>query len=64
MSTVFPTPSTKATVLISKPDAPVVALPTDVDGANAKAEFKDGVLHIHLPKTAGAKTKTIEVKVA
>lgn len=40
------------------------ALPTDVDGANAKAEFKDGVLHVHLPKTAGVKATTIEVKVA
>jgi len=40
------------------------ALPTDVDGDNAKAEFKDGVLHVHLPKTVAAKAKTIEVKVA
>jgi len=40
------------------------ALPTDVDGAHAKADFKDGVLNVHLPKTAEAKAKTIEVKVA
>jgi HSP20 family protein len=40
------------------------ALPTDVDGVHAKAEFKDGVLHVHLPKTATAKATTIEVKVA
>lgn len=40
------------------------ALPTDVDGAQTRAEFKDGVLHVHLPKTATAKAKTIAVKVA
>lgn len=40
------------------------ALPTDVDGAHAKAEFKDGVLNVHLPKTATAKATAIEVKVA
>jgi len=40
------------------------ALPTDVDGAHARAEFKDGVLNVHLPKTAAAKPKAIEVKVA
>jgi HSP20 family protein len=40
------------------------ALPTEVDGVHARADFKDGVLHVHLPKTATAKTKAIEVKVA
>ena len=40
------------------------ALPTEVDGVHAKAEFKDGVLQVHLPKTATAKAKAIEVKVA
>src|SRR5258708_245555 len=39
-------------------------LPTHVDGANVKAEFKDGVLNVHLPKTEAAKPKAIEVKVA
>jgi HSP20 family molecular chaperone IbpA len=29
-----------------------------------EAEFKDGVLNVHLPKTAVAKPKAIEVKVA
>jgi HSP20 family protein len=40
------------------------ALPTDVDGDHIKAEFKDGVLHVHLPKAATAKPKLIPVKVA
>ena len=39
-------------------------LPTDVDAANVKAEFKDGVLTVHLPKAATVKPKAIEVKVA
>jgi HSP20 family protein len=39
-------------------------LPTDVDVEHTKAEFKDGVLHVHLPKTVAAKPKAIEVKVA
>lgn len=40
------------------------ALPTEVDDAKVQAEFKDGVLNVHLPKTATAKPKAIEVKVA
>jgi len=40
------------------------SLPTEIDGDHIKAEFKDGVLHVHLPKTAHAKPKTIPVKVA
>jgi HSP20 family protein len=39
-------------------------LPTDVDSEHTKAEFKDGVLHVHLPKTVTARPKAIEVKVA
>ena len=39
-------------------------LPTEVDGDHVKAEFRDGVLHVTLPKAASAKHKTIEVKVA
>jgi HSP20 family protein len=39
-------------------------LPSEVDGTKVQAEFKDGVLNVHLPKTATAKPKAIEVKVA
>lgn len=38
-------------------------LPDDADGAKVSAEFKDGVLRVHLPKTPVAKPKAIEVKV-
>jgi HSP20 family protein len=40
------------------------ALPTHVDGTGVKAEFKDGVLNVHLPKVQAARPKAIEVKVA
>ena len=40
------------------------ALPNEVDAAKVLAEFKDGVLNVHLPKTAAAKPTTVEVKVA
>ena len=39
-------------------------LPDVADAAKVSAEFKDGVLRVHLPKTEMAKTKHIEVKVA
>lgn len=38
-------------------------LPDLVDEAHVKAEFKDGVLTLHLPKSEKAKPKAIEVKV-
>ena len=38
-------------------------VPEDADGAKVKAEFKDGVLQVHLPKNPVAKPKAIEVKV-
>lgn len=40
------------------------ALPDVVDEAKVWAEFKDGELHIRLPKTEKAGAKAIEVKVA
>ena len=40
------------------------SLPDDVSPAKVSAEFKDGVLTVHLPKTEKAKPKQIEVKVA
>lgn len=38
-------------------------LPEDADGAKVSAEFKDGVLTVHLPKSEKAKPKSIEVTV-
>lgn len=38
-------------------------LPDDVDTAKVSAEFKDGVLKVHLPKSANSKPKSIEIKV-
>jgi HSP20 family protein len=39
-------------------------LPEDVAEDNVKAEFKDGMLWVHLPKAEKPKPKSIEVKVA
>ena len=38
-------------------------LPEDADAGKIAAEFKDGVLKVHLPKSEKAKPKSIEVKV-
>jgi HSP20 family protein len=38
-------------------------LPEGTDAKKLKAEFKDGVLHVHLPKTEEAAKKTLEIKV-
>jgi len=38
-------------------------LPDHVDDAKVKAEYKDGVLHLYLPKSEKAKPKAIDVKV-
>lgn len=38
-------------------------LPENVDEKNIKAEFKDGVLSVHLPKAAKAKPKGSEIKI-
>jgi HSP20 family protein len=40
------------------------ALPDVIDEGKVSAEFKDGVLHIRLPKSEKAKPRAIEVKVA
>ncbi|ALA60317.1 Hsp20/alpha crystallin family protein [Nitrospira moscoviensis] len=39
-------------------------LPEDADGAKVAAEYKDGILKVHVPKSEKAKPKSIEVKVA
>ena len=38
-------------------------VPEDADGNGVVAEYKDGVLKVHLPKSEKAKPKTIEVKI-
>ena len=39
-------------------------LPDAADGSKVIAEFKDGVLKVHLPKSEKAKPKAVEVKMA
>ncbi|WP_447980549.1 Hsp20/alpha crystallin family protein [Candidatus Nitrospira bockiana] len=39
-------------------------MPDSIDESKVSAEFKDGVLQIHVPKSEKAKPKAIEVKVA
>ena len=39
-----------------------LSLPDNVDGDNAKASFKDGILKVNIPKTEKSKRKTIEIK--
>lgn len=39
-------------------------LPESVDESGVRAEYKDGVLNLHLPKTEKVKPKAIDVKVA
>jgi len=41
-----------------------LTVPTDVDQAQVAADFKDGVFNVRLPKSANAKPRSIEVKVA
>jgi HSP20 family protein len=38
--------------------------PDDSDGTKVNAEFKDGVLKVHLPKNPNAKPKSIDIKVS
>jgi HSP20 family protein len=38
-----------------------IRIPEDVELDKAKAEFKDGMLEVHLPKTEKAERRTIEV---
>ena len=39
------------------------SLPEDADGSKVSADFKDGMLQVHLPKSEKAKPKAIEIKV-
>ncbi len=38
-------------------------LPEDTTGENIKAEFREGMLYVHVPKSEKARPKAIEVKV-
>jgi HSP20 family protein len=38
-------------------------LPDNIDEGKVRAEFKDGVLHVVLPKTEKARPKAVEVKI-
>lgn len=40
------------------------SIPDDADASKVTAEFKDGVLSVHLVKSEAARPKTIDVKVA
>jgi HSP20 family protein len=40
------------------------SLPEDSDGSKVRADYKDGVLQVHLPKSEKAKPKSIEIKVS
>ena len=39
-------------------------LPEDADAGKVSADYKEGVLKVHLPKSEKAKPKSIEVKIA
>jgi len=39
------------------------SLPEDANGSKVTADFKDGMLHVHVPKSVQAKPKAIEIKV-
>jgi len=39
------------------------SLPEDADGSKVSADYKDGMLHVHLPKSQKAKPKAIEITV-
>jgi HSP20 family protein len=39
------------------------ALPDDADAAKIRAEFKEGLLKVWLPKTEKAKARTVDVKI-
>lgn len=40
------------------------SLPEDADATKVAADFKDGLLRIHLPKSATAKPTSVEIKVS
>ncbi len=43
--------------------ARIFTVPEDADAEHVSAEFRDGILQVHLPKTEKAKPKSIDVKI-
>ena len=41
-----------------------IRIPVDIDADAAKAQYKDGVLHITMPKTPAAQSREIPVEAA
>jgi HSP20 family protein len=41
-----------------------LSVPTDVDEAQVKAEFKNGVLSVHMPKSSDTRPRSVAVPVA
>jgi HSP20 family protein len=41
-----------------------LAVPTDVDQQQIGADFKNGVLTVHMPKSASSKPRSVDVKIA
>ncbi len=39
-------------------------LPDTVEAGNVRAEYADGMLHLHLPKSEKAKPRQIDVEIA
>jgi HSP20 family protein len=39
-------------------------LPENVDESKLRADFKDGILNVHLPKAEKAKPRSVEIKVS
>lgn len=39
-------------------------LPDNADGSKVSAEYKDGILKVHLPKSEKAKPKSVDIKVS
>lgn len=46
----------------SAPFTRTVQLPVEVDGAKAKASFRDGLLELHLPKTEHARRRSLSIE--
>ncbi len=41
----------------------VISLPTRVQNDQVKADYKDGILHLHLPKAEAEKNQVVKVNI-